>query len=149
MKAGVSTKRHAPFQFVLAELSSLRPTVRQMFGFTYVYLEEKLVLSLRQSDKQPRYNGVWLYTQAEHIASLRREFPLLPRRCFWKSVKRGNGWVILAAEFEDFEEYAFRACELILRGDRRVGRVTRGSCSERRASLDDSPPQTQRPLRGH
>jgi hypothetical protein len=125
MKAGVSATRQSPFRFVLEEILPIRPTLRQMFGFTYVYLGEKLLLSLRDSVKQPRFNGVWLYTQAEHIQSLRAQFPLLPRRCFWKSGK--NGWVILPSEIEDFEEYAFRACELILRGDQRVGRVTRGS----------------------
>ena len=125
MKAGVSTRGQARFQFVLDELAPMRPTVRRMFGFTYVYLGERLLLSLRESARQPRFNGVWLYTQIEHIESLRREFTELPRRCFWKSVKSGSGWVILAAELEDFEECAFRACELILRGDQRVGRVTR------------------------
>ena len=130
MKSGVFAKRQAHFTFVLEELRPIRPTLRQMFGSTYVYLEEKLLLSIRNSVKQPRYNGVWLYTQAEHIESLRREFPSLPRRCFWKSGK--NGWVILASELEGFEEYAFRACELILGGDRRVGRVTRGSSRESR-----------------
>jgi hypothetical protein len=123
IKAGVSAKRLSPFQFVLDELLPIRPTIRQMFGFTYVYLEEKLLLSLRDSARQPRFNGVWLYTQAEHIESLRREFSLLPRRCFWKSGK--NGWVILASMLEDFEEHAFRACELVLNGDQRIGRVTR------------------------
>jgi hypothetical protein len=125
MKAGVHAKRQARFQFVLDELDELRPGVRQMFGFTYVYLDEKLLLSLRESAKQPHYNGVWIYTEAEHLDSLRREFPLLPRRCFWKSKKSGAGWVILSYEIEEFEQYAFRACELILRGDRRIGRVTR------------------------
>jgi hypothetical protein len=125
MKAGVSTKRQAPFQFVLDELLPIRPAVRHMFGFTYVYLDEKLLLSLRHSVKQPQYDGVWLYTQAEHIESLRREFPLLPRRYFWRSKKSGSGWVILASRLDEFEEYAFRACELILSGDQRVGRVTR------------------------
>lgn len=129
MKAGASAKKQTPFQFVLDELLPLRPVVRQMFGFTYVYLDEKLLLSLRDSVKQPRYNGVWLYTQAEHIESLRREFPLLPRRCFWKSGKSGSGWVILASELGDFEEYTFKACELILRGDQRIGRVTRRAYS--------------------
>ena len=118
-------KRQVAFQFVLDELSPLRPAVRQMFGFTYIYLDETLLLSLRASAKQPQYNGVWLYTQAEHIDSLRKEFPLLPRRHFWKSRKSGSGWVILPAKLEDFEEYACKACALILRGDRRVGRVTR------------------------
>lgn len=138
MKAGVPTKRQVPFQFVLDELQPIRPTLRRMFGFTYVYLDEKLLLSLRESVKQPQYNGVWLYTQAEHIESLRREFPQLPRRCFWRSVKSGSGWVILASGLEDFQEYAFRACELILRGDRRVGRVTR------RAVYDDAHTKGQR-----
>ena len=123
-KAGVSVKRQAAL-FVLDELRPLRPTFKQMFGLTYVYLDHKLLLSVRDSAKQPRFNGVWLYTEAEHIDSLRREFPRLPRRCFWKSGK--NGWVILASELDDFEEYAFRACELILGGDQRVGRITRGS----------------------
>ncbi|HWT03828.1 MAG TPA: hypothetical protein VN256_26505 [Pyrinomonadaceae bacterium] len=125
MKAGVPTKRQARFQFVLDELAPLRPAIRPLFGSTYVYLDERLLLSLRDSAKQPRFNGVWLYTNAGQIESLRREFASLPRRCFWKSVKSGSGWVILAAELEDFEECAFRACELILRGDQRIGRVTR------------------------
>lgn len=129
-KAGVSLKGRSPFRFVLDELSQLRPSVRQMFGFTYVYLDGRLLLSLRDSAKQPQYNGVWLYTEAEHIESLRAEFPLLPRRCFWKSPKRGTGWVILSSKLEDFEEHAFRACGLILAGDRRIGRVTRGGRKE-------------------
>ena len=127
MKPPPLSKRQAPFQFVLDELLPVRPAVRRAFGFTYVYLGERLLLSLRLSERQPRFNGVWLYTEAEHIESLRREFPLLPRRCFWKSRRSGAGWVIIAADFADFEEYAFKACELILRGDRRVGRVGRGN----------------------
>jgi hypothetical protein len=125
LKAGVSDRSQSSYQFVLDELLPLRPTLRKMFGLTHVYLEERLLLSLRESRRQPRYNGVWLYTEAAHVESLRREFPELPRRCFWKSAKSGHGWVILAAELEDFEECAFRACGLILSGDRRIGRVGR------------------------
>jgi hypothetical protein len=125
MKAGVSSRRQPPFQFVLDELLPIRPAVRQMFGFTYVYLDEKLLLALRRSVGQPQYDGVWLYTEAEHVASLRREFPLLPGRYFWRSKKSGSGWVILAAKLDEFEEYACRACELILKGDQRVGRLSR------------------------
>ena len=131
MKRSVSAQRQSPFQFVLDELLPVRPAVKQMFGFTYIYLDEKLLLALRESVKQPQFNGVWLYTEAEHIESLRREFPQLPKRCFWRSRKSGSGWVILASGLEDFEECAFRACELILRGDRRVGRVTRRASSSR------------------
>ena len=130
MRLAAPHQRQSPFQFVLDELLPVRPAVRRMFGFTYVYLDERLLLSLRDSAKQPPYNGVWLYTEAEHIESLRGEFPELPRRCFWRSKQSGSGWVILAAGLEDFEECAYRACELILRGDRRVGRVTRKGWSK-------------------
>ena len=130
MRSAAPHQRQSPFQFVLDELLPVRPAVRRMFGFTYVYLDELLLLSLRESAKQPQYNGVWLYTEAEHIESLRGEFPELPRRCFWRSKQSGSGWVILAAGLEGFEECAYRACELILRGDRRVGRVTRKGWSK-------------------
>jgi hypothetical protein len=95
-----------------------------MFGFTHVYLGERLLCSLRDSDRRPGTNGMWLYTTVEQLESLGREFPELPRRYLWRSGK--NAWVILASRLENFEEYAYTACELILRGDRRIGRVTRG-----------------------
>ncbi len=124
MKNTASLKRQVPFPFVLEELVSLRPTIKRMFGFTYVYLDHKLLFSLRDSLKQTGTNGIWIYTTAEHLESLAREFPQLPRRQLWLSGK--NGWVVLASRLEDFEEYAFKACELVLKGDQRVGRVTRG-----------------------
>ena len=71
MKLETSINRKSSFQFVLDELSMIRPAIKQMFGFTYVYLDEKLLLSLRDSAKQPQYNGVWIYTQAEHLDSRR------------------------------------------------------------------------------
>jgi hypothetical protein len=123
-----SGKRPDPFPFVLEELDSIRPTVKRMFGFTSVYLEEKLLFSLRDSIKQPGSNGMWLYTITEHLDSLAREFPELPRRQLWRSGKKA--WVVLASRLAGFEEYAFKACELILKGDRRIGRVTRGRMSE-------------------
>jgi len=113
-----------PFPFVLEELLPVRPTVKQMFGFTHIYLDERLVCSLRDSAKQPATNGMWVYTTVDQIESLSKEFPELPRRNLWRSGR--NGWVIISSRLELFEEYAFRACELILRGDRRVGRITRG-----------------------
>jgi hypothetical protein len=34
-----------------------------------------------------------------------------------------TGWQVLPADAEDFEEAALRACELILAGDPRIGKV--------------------------
>lgn len=106
------------FSFVLDELEPIRPVVKRAFGFTYVYLDGKLLCGLRESVKLPSCNGLWLFTSIEHLDSLGREFPALPRR---RSGRKA--WVILASRLEFFEEYAFKACELMLNGDRRVGRV--------------------------
>lgn len=119
----LSVRRRDPFPFVLEELLSIRPTIKRMFGFTSVYLDDRLLCSLRDSTRQPGSNGMWLYTTTEHVDSLALEFPQLPKRQLWRSGK--NAWVILASRLEDFEEYAFKACELILNGDRRIGRITR------------------------
>lgn len=128
-----AVKRQVPFPFVLEELVPLRPTVKSMFGFTHVYLDDRLLCSLRESVKQKGTNGMWLYTTTEHVESLAREFPLLSKRQLWRSGK--NAWIVLASRLEDFEEYAFKACELILSGDRRIGRVTRGGADQYRASV--------------
>ena len=126
MKSNHSQKRRDPFPFVLEELSSIRPTIKHWFGFTSVYLDEKLLCSLRDSAKQPNTNGMWIYTTVEHVDSLGRESPELPKRQLWRSRSGNNAWVVLASRLESFEEYAFKACELILRGDQRIGRITRG-----------------------
>ncbi|MFN2517017.1 MAG: hypothetical protein ABR556_12485 [Pyrinomonadaceae bacterium] len=125
MKNNLSVKRRDPFPFVLEELLPIRPNIKRMFGFTYVYLDEKLLFALRDSTKQPGSNGMWLFTTTEHAESLAQEFPQLPKRQLWRSGK--NAWVILASRLEGFEEYAFKACELILKADQRIGRVTGGS----------------------
>jgi hypothetical protein len=124
------SKSRDPFPFILEELASIRPTIKRMFGFTSVYLDEKLLCSLRDSMKQPGSNGMWLYTTTEYVASLAREFPDLPKRQLWRSRSGDKAWVILASRLEGFEEYALKACELILRGDQRIGRLTRAKRSE-------------------
>ena len=123
MRNTASLKRRDPFPFVLDELGPLRPTIKRMFGFTHVYLDQKLLFSLRDSAKQPGTNGIWIYTTDEHVESLAKEFPQLPRRQLWRSKKKC--WIVLASRLEDFEEYAFKVCELVLNGDQRIGRISR------------------------
>ena len=125
MKGALNSRRPFPFPFVLDEVAALRPRLKRMFGFTHVYLDEKLLFSLRDSPKQPATNGIWIYTTVEDVDSLAREFPELPRRQLWRSGR--NAWVVLASRLAVFEEYAFKLCELVLKGDQRIGRVTRTS----------------------
>ena len=92
-----------------------------MFGCLAVYVGDKIVLVLREKEGASPDNGVWLATTQEHHESLRREFPNMRSiAVFGKDV---TGWQVLPADAPDFEEAALHACELVLGGDPRIGKV--------------------------
>jgi hypothetical protein len=117
----VKTRKLIPHQFVLDAIAPLSPFTRPMFGCTAVYVQEKIVLILREKEKYPADNGVWLATTAEHHKSLRAEFPNM--RSIGLLGKKITGWQILSSDSPDFEEEALRACELVMARDPRIGKV--------------------------
>jgi hypothetical protein len=118
---GVKRRKIVPYEFVLDAIVSLSPRTNPMFGCLAVYVEDKIVLILRDRRTKTADNGVWLATTEEHHEGLRREFPSMRSiRLFGKKV---TGWQVLPADAPDFEEAALRACELILAGDPRIGKV--------------------------
>ncbi len=90
-----------------------------MFGCLAVYVEEKIVLILRE--KNGKDDGVWLATTQDHHESLRREFPNM--RSIGVLGKAVTGWQLLPSGAPDFEASALRACELIVLKDPRIGKV--------------------------
>jgi hypothetical protein len=127
----IQRRRTVPYEFVLDALSPVSPWSRPMFGCLAVYTGEKIVLALRDKQEHPEDNGVWLATTQEHHDSLRREFPNM--RSIGLLGKRVTGWQVLPVDSADFEEAALRACELIVAGDLRIGKVpgTRRASSPR------------------
>jgi hypothetical protein len=117
-------RNKAPYEFVLEALSALSPITNPMFGCLAVYVEEKIVLILRDRPKNRADNGVWLATTQEHHESLRREFPSM--RSIQVLGKKVTGWQVLPADAADFEGAALHACELILANDPRIGKVPKG-----------------------
>jgi hypothetical protein len=114
-------KKVAPHEFVLDALASLSPTTRPMFGCLAVYVDEKIVLILRDRPDSRADNGVWIATTAEHHESLRRELPHMRSiRLFGQPVTH---WQVLPARSADFEEAALLACRLIRAGDPRIGKI--------------------------
>ena len=122
--------KHVPHEFVLDAIVSLSPVTRPMFGCVAVYVEDKIVLILRDKPKSKADNGVWLATAVEHHESLRREFPRM--RSIRLFGKKPTQWQVLPADDPDFEAAAMRACRLILVRDPRIGKVPKARSARKR-----------------
>ena len=117
----VTHRKAVPHRFVLDAIESLHPTTRAMFGALAVYVGAKIVFILRDRPSDPDANGVWIATPVELQASLHADFPNAgPVRIMGKDI---SGWLLLAVSAHDFEASALHACELVVRGDPRIGKV--------------------------
>jgi hypothetical protein len=114
-------RKAVPHEFVLDAIAALSPETRSMFGCLAVYVGDKIVFILRDKPNKTADNGVWLATTKEHHESLRGEFPNM--RSIRVLGKKITGWQVLPAEAPDFEAAALRACELVISGDPRIGKV--------------------------
>jgi hypothetical protein len=127
---------------VLDAIAPLSPETRSIFGCLAVYVQDKIVFILRDKRDGAADNGVWLATTEEHHQSLRRGFPNM--RSIQVFRKKVTGWQVLPADAKDFEEAALRACELVLAGDPRIGKVP----GARRASRSGANQAARSPKRG-
>jgi hypothetical protein len=114
-------RKPIPHEFVLDAISALSPYTRPMFGCLAIYVKDKIMLILRDKPTNTADNGVWLATTEEHHQSLRREFPNM--RSIQVLGKPVTGWQVLPADAPDFESASLRACELVLAGDARIGKI--------------------------
>ena len=113
--------KKVPFSFVLDHLYPLDPLIKPMFGCYGIYIGKKMVLILRQRKSHPSINGVWIATKKEHHESLKKLFPSM------KSIhvlgKGVTNWQVISEKVEDFESSVLLACEMIVKGDKRIGTV--------------------------
>jgi hypothetical protein len=114
-------RKPVPHEFVLDAIAPLSLRTHPMFGCLAIYVQDKIVLILRDKPDQTADNGVWLATTEEHHQSLRREFPNM--RSIQVLGKKVTGWQVLPADAQDFEQAVLHACELVLAGDPRIGKV--------------------------
>jgi len=117
----MKSSKRTPFKFVIEHLETLNPITKPMFGCTAVYVENKIVIILRSKNENEEDNGVWLATTPEHHLSLKQEFPKMRSISIFGS--KPSGWQILPASASDFESSVVKACELILLGDQRIGKI--------------------------
>src|SRR5436305_7575741 len=134
-------RKPIPHAFVLDALSPLSPYTRSMFGCLAIYVKDRIVLILRDKPKNTADNGVWLATTQEHHQRLRREFPNI--RSIQVLGKQVTCWQVLPVDAPDFESAALRACELVLAGDPRIGKIPGSRTSKSRAKAGKSPKQVK------
>jgi len=125
-------RKVVPHEFVLEALASLSPETRRLFSCLAVYVQDNIVLALRDKrDETADDDGVWLPTTVEHHESLQRDFPCM--RSIRVLGKKVTGWQLLPADAADFEEAALRACEFVVAGDPRIGKrpASRGAAGSK------------------
>jgi hypothetical protein len=93
-------RKVVPHEFVLDAIAPLSPWTRPMFGCLAVYVEDKIVVILRDKRNGTADNGVWLATTAEHHEGLRREFPNM--RSIQVLGKKVTGWQVLPSRCAGF-----------------------------------------------
>lgn len=123
-------KKSIPFDFVLEELAELSPYTKPMFGCTSVYVGDKIVFILRQREKPPADDGVWLATTGEHHKSLQKDFPNM--RSIEIFGPGPTGWQVLPLSSEDFEDSVLKACQLVLKGDLRIGKIPKSKWKKKK-----------------
>jgi hypothetical protein len=133
-------RKPIPHAFVLDAISALSPYTRPMFGCLAIYVKDKIMLILRDKPTSTADNGVWLATTEEHHRSLRREFPSM--RSIQVLGKPVTGWQVLPVDAPDFEAAALRACELVLAGDPRIGKIPGARRSKSSRAVGGSPKQS-------
>lgn len=108
-----------PFEFAIENIYSLEPRVRPMFGAHAVYVGEKLVFIVR--DKDDSDSGVWIGTEVQHHESLRKDFPNMHSIYIFETPV--TAWQVLEKNDDDFEKNVNHLCDLILKGDPRIGKI--------------------------
>ncbi len=98
-----------------------------MFGSHAIYVDEMIVFILRKKSAPAtlRDNGVWLASHPEYEASLKCDFPTARSiEMFRKGDRQGfAGWLNLPENEEGFEEAVLQACQSVVAGDPRIGKI--------------------------
>jgi hypothetical protein len=116
-----SKKNSVAFDFVVEQLFSISPIVKPMFGCHALYLKDKILLVLRNRQTETQDNGIWIATTPDHHQSLAADFPSL-RNIFVLGSSQSS-WRNLPADDDNFESDAIKVCQLILKGDVRIGKL--------------------------
>ncbi|WP_413288776.1 hypothetical protein [Bdellovibrio sp. HCB337] len=136
-------KKPIPFDFVLHEIESANPHTKPMFGAYGVYIGNKMVFILREREKSPEDNGVWLPVVEGFHEELQKIFPSM--RSLAMFGPGPTGWQVLPVDAEDFEEAVLKACELVLQDDPRIGTTPKIRTKKKKKAIKAKPKPKTKP----
>jgi hypothetical protein len=119
----MAMKKKIPFDFVFEYLEPLPYVVKPFFGCFSVYLADKIMLILRDRTDHTEANGVWIATSQEDHASLKKVFPSMRSISIFTDGSAETAWQMIPVDAADFESSVVELCNLVRRGDKRIGRV--------------------------
>src|SRR5882672_7061333 len=96
-----------PYDFILDYLPP-NVVVRPMFGMHYIYLDKKIMLILRNVNKNRDLNGIWIATSKEHHQSLENEIPAMTDFILDNGEMHDSDWRLIREEEDDFEAAAIK-----------------------------------------
>ena len=84
---------------------------------------------LRKAVNYPHMNGIWVATVKEHHQSLEQDVPELTDFVLDNGEMYESDWRLIKDDDDYFEAAAIKVCELIGRGDKRIGKETKKSAT--------------------
>jgi hypothetical protein len=117
-----------PYDFIFDYLP-VNIIVKHLFGMYYIYFNKKNVLILRKLSKNINLNGIWIATETVHHTSLKADVPGIANFVLDTGKIHDSAWQLLKEGDDSFETASIKICELISRGDPRIGKVTEKSIS--------------------
>ncbi|MGZ3691364.1 MAG: hypothetical protein ACXVAX_07665 [Pseudobdellovibrio sp.] len=113
--------KRPPYDFILEELGEVVTGIKPMFGAYGIYRDNQILMILRKKEKFDNDTGMWLGVVDGSYDSIRKSIPEL--RDLEMFGPGPTQWQVLGEDLANFEEIAFKICELIKKKDPRIGRV--------------------------
>src|ERR1017187_9985509 len=124
----MDTKYNIPFEFLMDYLNPKKVKIRPMLGCFGLYMNNEIVFFLRERKEKPTYNGVWVATTTENLASLSKTLPSINQHLkLVKDHNSNNTWLFISVQDDKFEAVVKKACGLVTKGDKRIGNTKKKS----------------------
>jgi hypothetical protein len=91
-----------------------------MFGCYGLFVNDKNILLLRNVQHNPEFNGVFLATHPEFFEALSNEIHTSQMEFDLDGTE--HSWIFISEDLDDFEQKVQLACELVKKGDSRIGK---------------------------